>query len=414
MERDYLIDKKKMTTKKCPNCGNYLTLNRYRKYSGERGSKRGIQSYRSICRECENEGNAIQAFKKELEVVMDFFNNKCEKCETSISLLPALEFHHPDPNLKEIPWNKLKKYGLEKIINTLHDENVILLCANCHIKEHSDFYNNFQDLLLKENLFQNTAEDIDEMINIYLNYDLNSRNANPSYRAKIKYNIKYWMRKRYIVESLYNGKCIGCNDINVMNNLPCFGIHHKDPTIINTKSSWEELKKLPAKKISDILKKENSIFICANCHTLIHQSYFIKNIYEIFGVNLIEFANYAINIYRTINENVNNYRSNYNEIHSPLEPKYGYGKGWKYYLIHIYNVCINKGLNEFNTNELASSLNISQKGVNQYLPILINKNLIELIQDETPIWQGNLIIGHVPRIYKLTDIGFQKARNIID
>ena len=47
------IDNKKMKTRKCSRCKQNLPLIKFRKYSGSRGKSKGVQSYRSICKDCE-------------------------------------------------------------------------------------------------------------------------------------------------------------------------------------------------------------------------------------------------------------------------------------------------------------------------------------------------------------------------
>ena len=49
----------------------------------------------------------------------------------------ALEFHHLDPNEKEIPPAKLNNYSFENAKEEL--DKCVLLCANCHREVHGDF-----------------------------------------------------------------------------------------------------------------------------------------------------------------------------------------------------------------------------------------------------------------------------------
>jgi len=57
--------------------------------------------------------------------------------------LPALEFHHRNPNQKEIKWEHLSKYPHDNIINILKNEDCICLCKNCHSLVHSINFKQF-------------------------------------------------------------------------------------------------------------------------------------------------------------------------------------------------------------------------------------------------------------------------------
>ena len=50
---------------------------------------------------------------------------------------PCYDFHHLDPNEKEFVWGQLRNYKWEIIKNEL--DKCILLCANCHRLEHSNY-----------------------------------------------------------------------------------------------------------------------------------------------------------------------------------------------------------------------------------------------------------------------------------
>jgi len=51
------------------------------------------------------------------------------------------------------------------------------------------------------------------------------------HRARIKYRIKKWIKKRIIIEILYNGACIGCRNIRSNDKLPALDFHHRNPKI---------------------------------------------------------------------------------------------------------------------------------------------------------------------------------------
>ena len=47
----------------------------------------------------------------------------------------ALQFHHLDPESKDVNWTRLRLRSWDKIIHEL--DKCILLCANCHAIEHA-------------------------------------------------------------------------------------------------------------------------------------------------------------------------------------------------------------------------------------------------------------------------------------
>jgi len=77
--------------------------------------------------------------------IRDFINDyksdlKCERCsETHIG---CLEFHHENPNEKEICISEICRtgWGQERILKEI--DKCIVLCANCHRKLHWQLKNN--------------------------------------------------------------------------------------------------------------------------------------------------------------------------------------------------------------------------------------------------------------------------------
>lgn len=48
----------------------------------------------------------------------------------------ALEFHHVDPQQKDVDWGKLRLRSWDKI--TFELDQCVMLCANCHREEHQE------------------------------------------------------------------------------------------------------------------------------------------------------------------------------------------------------------------------------------------------------------------------------------
>lgn len=91
------------------------------------------KSKRSVCITCakEYQKKRNQALKQK---AVDFLGGKCIRCGYN-KCAAALDFHHPDPSLKEKAWTSGKK-PWKKVQETLLKEKCILICSNCHREIH--------------------------------------------------------------------------------------------------------------------------------------------------------------------------------------------------------------------------------------------------------------------------------------
>ena len=73
--------------------------------------------------------------RKNIAILKEEAGNRCSKCGYD-KCLAALEFHHPDPSVKES-----KIIGTTASLDKQRAEanKCLLLCANCHREEH--YYN---------------------------------------------------------------------------------------------------------------------------------------------------------------------------------------------------------------------------------------------------------------------------------
>ena len=128
------------TTKKCTSCKIPKSLDSF--------AKKG-KGFQSVCKDCKNEYTRIHYQEnKEYYIekrarqkhdskqwLQDLKSNlKCNRCvEDHIA---CLQFHHKDPNQKEITITQAVASGWSK--NRIRDEmaKCEVLCANCHAKEH--------------------------------------------------------------------------------------------------------------------------------------------------------------------------------------------------------------------------------------------------------------------------------------
>ncbi len=159
----------------------------------------------------------------------------------------------------------------------------------------------------------------------------------------IKFQLKKWIRKRYIIEQLFKGKCVGCGKITVKNNLGALCIHHK--TLSDNNIKWPKIAHLDCENIANILMKEDCSCLCINCHALIHSTGFVENANEILGD---EYGQMVKQNFENIKNRINEFNICKNKsIISPLKVKFSFGQIWKKYLINIHKLIQEKDFNEF-------------------------------------------------------------------
>ncbi len=388
------------THKECGRCHQVKPYNEFKR----RNDKRKSNPYlRSNCNVCKNELNRIYVFKNKLRILTNIYKGydkiKCSECETKVNRLPAFDFHHPDNNLKKLQrirtnmnWNKTKEI-LEK-------EKVIPLCKNCHAIKKTTVFNKHKELILRKNDFENSLEGIENNIHQYVKTNFNSDNP----KSQL-IQIKSWIKKRIVIEKLYNGKCIGCGE----EKLPSLQFHHKNPEK-KTYRSWSDINNLNISKIIKKFKEDTAICLCANCHSMIESRHFKENMGEIIkNRDLPELRSF----YKKLNQRIKNYSfpnqpekqktvkshnqkilssseiqlSNRKEIelHPKLSEKhvngslkyqYGYGEAWKKYLTHITKL-LNEG-KEVQTKNLAQSVGVNTRNTRKNIQKLIAKGLISI------------------------------------
>ena len=94
--------------------------------------KRENDKPQSKCKDCHNE-YCIDRWKKRKLKAIEYKGGKCCECGYS-KYYGALEFHHLDPNEKDMDWNKMRKTSWSNIKIEL--DKCVLLCANCHREVH--------------------------------------------------------------------------------------------------------------------------------------------------------------------------------------------------------------------------------------------------------------------------------------
>ena len=277
--------------KECGECHEIKSYEYFRKRQGR---------LRSICEDCRQKTYAINNFKKQIEIITLLFNKRCHNCHNGFQILPAMEFHHLNPNSKNYSWRDLRGRNIDEIIRIIKNENLRVLCKNCHTCEEITNFDKFKEIILSEKLSISNVGEIDDIIYEEIKSNIKYQSEclkGAQHRARIKYRIKKWIKKRIIIEILYKGACIGCRNIKINDKLPALEFHHRNSK--KKEFKWENLSKLPINKIITILKNEDCVCLCKNCHSLIHSVNFDKFRNEIFGkentsmIDLVE-ENYLI------------------------------------------------------------------------------------------------------------------------
>ena len=360
-----------------------------------------------LCKECQKIKDAIYRNKKKIYVINGIFKGKykngCVRCGTGLEVLPALHFHHKTPNLKTTSWYNINKKNYKEIIRTLESEKVEVICANCHLKENATLFSEFKDLILNTDLFLNTPEKMNITINNILDIHRRTKNQNSNYRGKIKRQIIFWIKKRYIIEKLFNGECIACRCITTLENLPALQFHHKLRSK-KVSEKWGNYSNLGINEIATILQKEECVCVCSNCHTLIHSTSFEKYISQIDS----KIEQNVKNLYSKINLNMTKFKLINLELIDPFYKEFVFCDAWKKYLIQIGKIYGNCKPRAFTSKELAIALKLTDRYLRRVLNGLMKDNSIKIIEKSKITSKGR-----TPIKYKLSEKGINTIQDII-
>ena len=258
----------------------------------------------------ESEKESIRCFKKEFKLINEMydglFKGKCSnpKCNTGFKRLPAFEFDHRDPSIKRTTWNNIMHKDYNEIKEELEKQKAIPTCRNCHSMKNSKIYNNFEDIITKNNLFNYSSKEINSMVFKEVEKFLNQNESKYSV-ASLKYEVNRWIKKRAVIEQLFDGKCIACGE----KRLPALQTHHTNPDIKVYK--WSEISRNWNIKelVNDFIIKEEIVFICGNCHAMEGSKNFMNNVEKILGEeHSQEIQEDYDKIYRAIAEHSENIR----------------------------------------------------------------------------------------------------------
>ena len=334
-------------------------------------SKNKENNLHAICKECTNNIFAIKHSIKKLEVIENIYNGryksgKCVKCGNDIIKLPCFTFHHPDPSIKRFTWNIISSYDFNTIIRILEKEKVEIVCFNCQKLIHANVFNRFKKIILDPKLYNYKMKEIETRISEF----------RKKYNLKGDTNsIKNWIKKRIIIDYLYNGRCAGCGKMTILNELPCLEFHHIDPNPTDKKLRWKKVHHLNIKEIINKLLEERCICLCKNCHELIQAPLSFKHAEKILGKSKGQLAK---NEYNTLITNIQKFNIVKNKRLYPVLIEFSLDKAWKRALLCVYKITKMKNVNEYTNKELSNCLNDSQ--AKRFSQKLISMNLISLLR----------------------------------
>lgn len=237
----------------------------------------------------ESEKESIRCLRKEYKLLNEMYDGlyggKCSNpnCHTDFKRLPAFDLHHEDSKIKTTIWTEIMHKKYDEIKNNLESQKVKPICKNCHLSDNAKIFNDFKDTILKKDLFTYSSNDIDKIINLKIDKFIKENNTNYT-AASLKYEVKRWIKKRSVIEQVFNGKCISCGEYR----LPSLQTHHTNQDLKvhkwgNISRKWN-IKEL----INEFIIEEECVCLCGNCHAMINTKNFENNIEEILGEKYLQ------------------------------------------------------------------------------------------------------------------------------
>ncbi len=198
--------------------------------------------------------------------------------------------------------NRGNPYFLEDIIREIESESDVLKCANHHRMIHyAEYFTYFRKLIFWEkspkefpyqDIFVLPADIIHILVLICLGNFYKTKTKTKRENIAIKLRFINAIKKKYIIDCLYDGTCLICGEFNTKNHLPVFDYNHlyemneltprerevrknvKIPMLYNTCSCSEIVREMEK-------KYHKGGYICSNCHFVIHrETANIKEIYD--------------------------------------------------------------------------------------------------------------------------------------
>lgn len=229
----------------------------------------------------------------------------------------------------------------------------------------------------------------------------------------IREKIREWIKKRFIIEQLYNGKCIGCGNTD----LGTLEFHHINPDIDN-KLKWEALEHFDTKAIIKQLINQNCICVCSNCHSLIHSRYyeFAEEILDNFYNKdlVVQKVKLVKKHYEDIINNISNFKIEQKKINFKplLLLEIPHTARWKFHLLKIYYFLQKSNNKLFKAYDLRAILEISIKHIYKHLNRFIEQRYIEKDSKTRGIYKFTIFglykIEEIEKNHKLISLKIKK------
>jgi len=396
----------------------------------------------------------ITYLKKDLQTKIDiYYDGICQgnngTCQFNVNyrFLPALSHHHLFKNYKKLITRKEFKYILPHTILDLKFERAIelmqtqigglgLVCLNCHFSKHHVIYNfpsifAFLQKLSLENINENPSDvliQLKSLVSIYCNHKKEkykiSKNYTPAQqKAIIKDSIRKstlaFVKKKYSIQFLFGNDyvCPICRKANINEHLNCFVAHHTNSDIFRDDLEKIEFGKEYKKKDIDWLIEnliiQECVFICINCHQMLHaknfrdyaltilesktDEIFVRNYYSQSDKQINKLKNRILILKKKIENHLI-------QIPNPLQLIFEKGDGLKRNLVCIYYICEifskDKKNPFFTSGELNFIIN-KARSFRNFKHKLIHLDYIQAVE--------NFQI-----IYQITPKGKEKARELIN
>lgn len=236
----------------------------------------GIYFYNGIasCPDCVKEGLIINSSSPRIR--SKEFHHEVERNQS----YTAFYLHQLFSNDRGNP------FFLRDLIKKMESESVVLKCGVHHSLLSRDTFNDFKKLISWENIPNEFPQSIFDLppviihllIRVCVDNFFLTRTYSTRQKKRIRRQIKLYLKKRYIIDSLYGGVCPACGEFNTLDHLVSFEFNHlyelKDLNPNEKKKRIDNIRKLfrslSCSEIVKELEKQIGGYICRNCHFVIH------------------------------------------------------------------------------------------------------------------------------------------------
>lgn len=244
-------------------------------------------------------------------------------------------------------------YFLPDLLTMIEKNDKIHFKCSCHHKLiHAPLFYYFKKLICWENIPNEFPQDIFDLPAeiIHILVTLCIENANIQYvgfsdvkkkRLGIRFIVLYYIKKKYIIDLIYEGKCPICKEFVAKDHLPVFEFNHLKE--IYDLKNIISLYNNTCSEIVRLLEDQRGGYICRNCHRTIHtKRENINMIYDDPDRGKMEEMDYD----KTVNDFLNNLIHSKNSIENPLKSQFDRHDSFLRWLLALYELSEMKGFKE--------------------------------------------------------------------